>query len=299
MQNLHELSRLRDTLAYHYVEYAIIEKNKKGVIALNEAGKTAIPSADLSVLLLGPGTSISHAAVAALARTGCTIVWTGQEATKYYAHGMGKTRQARRTLHQAKLVSDPRLRQEVVLRMYYHRFKEVLSDTLTLDQVRGKEGARVRQAYAQASKEYGVPWHGRKYDRGKWGNADPINHALSTANGLLNGICHAAIVSGGYSPALGFIHTGKQRSFVFDIADLYKVDLTIPIAFETIAESDQKISQRIRALCRTRFREAKLLRKILPDIDQLLDVPIENAPTIQPGDIDTDGALPTELWDKL
>ena len=184
--------------------------------------------------------------------------------------------------------------------MYYHRFGDAsLSHDLTLDQVRGKEGARVREAYAKAAKKYGVEWKGRRYDRGNWNNSDPINRALSQANGLLNGLCHAAIVSGGYSPALGFIHTGKQRSFVFDIADLYKVELTVPIAFEIIAESEQNIGKRVRSLCRERFRDSRLLQKILPDIDNLLDISTEPTQTIEPGDIDDDGALPTELWDQI
>lgn len=299
MQNLHDLPRLRDSLSYLYVEYAILEKRKQAIEYLTETGRTLIPTADLSVLLLGPGTSISHAAIAALSQTGCAVVWVGQEGTKYYAHGSGETRHARRLIHQAKLVSDPHLRQEVVLRMYYHRFSDVLDGDLTLDQVRGKEGVRMRQAYKKSSEKYGVAWHGRRYDRGNWNSSDPINRALSSANALLNGICHTAIISGGYSPALGFIHTGKQRSFVFDIADLYKTELTIPIAFEIVAESEENISKRVRAVCRQRFKEANLLQRILPDIDKLLNIPLTEAPTIQPGDIDQDGALPTELWDRI
>ena len=299
MQNFHELPLLRDSLSYHYVEYVIVEKVKKGIVTLSEKGRVHIPTADLSVLLLGPGTSISSAAVTLLARTGCLVVWVGQDGTRFYASGTGETRQARRVLHQAMLVSHYKLRQQVVLNMYHARFDDILPRPLSLPQIRGKEGARMRTAYAEASKKYGVAWNGRRYNRGKWGDSDSINRALSSANSLLNDLCHTAIVSGGYSPALGFIHTGKQRSFVFDIADLYKVELTIPIAFEIIAESEQGISKRVRALCRERFREAKLLGRILPDIDRLLYVPDEHMPTIEPGDIDEDGALPTELWKPL
>ena len=237
MQNLHELPRLRNSLTYHYIEYAIVEKEKQGLIALNEKGRTHIPAADLSVLMLGPGTSISSAAVTLLARSGCLVVWVGQDGTRFYASGMGETRQARRVLHQAKLVSNYQLRQQVVLNMYHARFGDKLSRDLTLPQIRGKEGVRMRQAYKDASEKHDVPWNGRNYDRGNWANSDPINRALSSANSLLNDLCQTAIVSGGYSPALGFIHTGKQRSFVFDVADLYKVELTIPIAFEIVAES--------------------------------------------------------------
>jgi CRISPR-associated protein Cas1 len=168
---------------------------------------------------------------------------------------------------------------------------------LSLPQVRGHEGVRVREAYAKASQEYGVEWKGRRYDRGNWRKADPANRALSAANALLNGICHAAIVSGGYSPAIGFIHTGKQLSFVYDIADLYKVEITIPAAFATVAESTDHVEPRVREACRQRFREAKLLRRILPDIDDLLGAP-QRWP-VDLGDVDGDPALPSELWEAL
>ena len=141
---------------------------------------------------------------------------------------------------------------------------------------------------------YNVPWQGRNYDRQNWGVGDPINRALSAANALLNGVCHASIVSGRYSPGLGFIHTGKQLSFVYDIADLYKVDLTIPVAFQTVAESSENVERRTRIACRDKFREAKLLDRILPDIDELLGIEIDALAGA--GDVDGDGALPELLW---
>jgi CRISPR-associated protein Cas1 len=179
--------------------------------------------------------------------------------------------------------------------MYQKRFPETLSPDLTLEQIRGMEGARVRSSYYRASREYGVKWHGRNYDRGNWGSSDPINRALSAANALLNSLCHTAIVSGGYSPALGFIHTGKQLSFVYDIADLYKAEITIPLAFRIVAESTEKVDSRVRAACREKFREVKLLARILPDIDELLRIGPE---TMNEGeDYDGDPALPGPLWD--
>ena len=253
-----------------------------------------IPIAALSVLLLGPGTSITHAAIKALAENGCLVIWTGEEATRFYAQGMGETRKAHHLLRQAALASDPKKRTQVVLRMYYKRFEEVPSGDLTLPQIRGLEGVRVREAYARASRETGVTWRGRRYDRGHWRGADPANRALSSANALLNGVCHTAIVSGGYSPAIGFIHTGKQRSFVFDIADLYKVDITIPLAFSIAADSELQIEKRVRLACRERFRETRLLQRILPDIEELLT--IEDHMPKPVGDVDADSGLPERLW---
>jgi CRISPR-associated protein Cas1 len=158
------------------------------------------------------------------------------------------------------------------------------------------EGSRVRSSYYRASKTYGVPWHGRSYVRASWGSSDPINRALSAAHALLNGLCHTAIVSGGYSPALGFIHTGKQLSFVYDVADLYKAEITIPLAFLTVAESNDKVEARVRTACREKFRESKLLDRILPDIDGLLQIDPETF--IEGNDFDGDPALPGPLWDS-
>lgn len=209
-------------------------------------------------------------------------------------------------LQQAELVSNPDKRLEVVRRMYLHRFKDDggLEPDLTLQQIRGKEGVRVRMEYKRASENHGVPWNGRSYKRGSWGATDPINKALSTANALLNGICHAAIVSGGYSVGLGFIHTGKQLSFVYDIADLYKAEITIPVAFEETAKGTDKLQTRVRTACRQRFKDSGLLKRILPDIDGLLSpvgttITDSTQPIEVDGDIETDGALPTKLWSKI
>lgn len=273
MQNLHQLPKLRDSLSYLYVEHAVIERNDNAVLFIQETGRTAVPAANLSLLLLGPGTSITHAAVGVLTDNGCSLLWIGEDMQKFYAQGMGETRKARHIIHQAKMVCDPEKRMRVVLKMYAKRFGHDLPADLSLEQIRGKEGVRVRVAYAQLARQYGVPWSGRSYDRGNWAKADPANRALSAANAVLNGICHAAIVSGGYSPALGFLHTGKQLSFVYDIADLYKTQITIPIAFQTAAEGSEEIEKRARSACRDYFRENKLLEQILPVIDSLLDMP--------------------------
>jgi len=295
MQDLHELPKLRDSLSYLYVEHAIVERKDSSIEFIQKDGRTQVPVAALCVLMLGPGTSVSHAAVKVLAESGCLLVWTGEEATRCYAQGLGETRKGYHLLRQAELVSDPAKRLEVIRRMYQKRFPEPLDPGLTLEQIRGMEGSRVRSTYYQASKTYGVPWQGRRYDRGNWGNADPVNRALSAANALLNGICHAAIVSGGYSPGLGFIHTGRQTSFVYDIADLYKAEITIPIAFQTVAESREHIDGRVRLACRQKFKEVKLLERILPDIDDLLGIDSSVVPP--EGDPDSEPSLPAPLWD--
>jgi CRISPR-associated protein Cas1 len=180
--------------------------------------------------------------------------------------------------------------------MYRLRFPEPLPDNLTLQQIRGNEGVRVRQAYARASRESGVPWQGRAYRRDAWDAADPVNRALSAANSCLYGICQAGIQAVGLSPALGFIHTGKMLSFVYDIADLYKTRVSIPIAFRETGRGLEKLETRVRQACRDAFNEQNLLKQVILDLEFVLD--LKNKSRIAPGaDYDGDAALPGDLWD--
>ena len=293
MQNLRILPKLRDSLSYLYIEHAIVDQKDQAIEYVNAEGRVMVPVAALSLLLLGPGTSITHAAVRTLAENGCTINWVGEDAMKFYAQGFGETRKGYHLLHQAKMASDPQKHMEVVSRMYRFRFNETVGEDLSLPQLRGMEGVRVREAYSEASRKYGVQWHGRHYERSNWLGSDPINRALSAANSLMNGLCQSAIVSGGYSTAIGFIHTGKQLSFVFDVADLYKIEYCVPLAFEIVSQITADIEKRVRQACREKFRDVKLLDRILPDIDELLKVPAQFE-----GDFpaDEDKALPEPLW---
>jgi CRISPR-associated protein Cas1 len=186
--------------------------------------------------------------------------------------------------------------------MYQFRFDFVLAPDLGIEQIRGYEGARVRKAYQEASRRFGVAWRGREYDRRLWQLSDPVNRALSAANACLNSLCHAAILSGGYAPGLGFVHTGKQLSFVYDIADLYKIDLTVPLAFRLTAESTEQLETRVRYACRDLFYTERLLGRIIGDIDKLLEMPSEIDGAGGAGgeeeapEFDSDPALPSSLW---
>lgn len=293
--DLRELPKFRDSLSYLYVEHVIVEQDNKSIMLIDKEGKTQVPCANLSLLMLGPGSSITHEAVKNLCDNGCMLVWAGEEGVRFYANGMGETRSSKKLLHQARLVTDPTPRLEVVKRMYAKRLIIPDIEGISIEQLRGLEGVRVRDAYAQASEEYGIPWNGRKYNRGSWYKADPVNRAMSCANACLYGICHAGIVSIGYSPALGFIHTGKQLSFVYDIADLYKTEITIPVAFRVTAESEGNLERRIRTTLRDMFKSEKLLKRVIEDIDDLLDIPVETTREEFPAD--SDPALPSPLWD--
>lgn len=293
MKDLHLLPKVRDSLSYLYVEHCRIEQEAQAIAIHDARGKIPVPCAALTVLMLGPGTTITHAAVRTLARCGCLVLWAGEEGVRFYAQGMGETRSARNLYRQARLWADPTARLEVVRRLYGMRFPEPLDPRLTLQQIRGREGVRVREAYARASRETGVPWAGRSYRRDQWDTADPVNRALSAASSCLYGVCHAAIVSAGYSPALGFIHTGKMLAFVYDVADLYKADVAVPIAFRVVAEGVEHLEMRVRRACRDRFHEQRLLQRIVPDIERALGGTENSVDTAY----DSDEALPGGLWD--
>lgn len=146
-----------------------------------------------------------------------------------------------------------------------------------MQQLRGKEGARVRRIYSECSREYGVPWAKRQYDPENFTTGDPINQALSAAHTCLYGLCHAVIVALGCSPGLGFVHTGHDRAFVYDVADLYKADVTIPIAFKTVSDletedalSTATLTTIVRQSVRDSFRTSRLVDRVATDVKRLL-----------------------------
>ena len=290
-KDLHELPRLSDSISYIYAEHAIIEQSDSSVVMIQKDGRVPLPIAATTCLLLGPGTSVTHAAIKTINDNGCMVVWCGERLGRFYACGMGETRSAQNTMKQVALCMDKTAHLEVVKRMYERRFPRLPDGEYTIQQLRGMEGIRVRECYKIMSRQTGVKWKKRDYKTKDWDGSDPINKALSIANALLYSVCHAAIVSLGYSPALGFIHTGKMLSFVYDIADLYKADITIPAAFEAVKNNINPLDLDIdvRMNCRKRFESLHLLKKIPEDIAWILDVPCEEQ---------TDCSDTGDLWDE-
>lgn len=299
MKNLRALPKLRDSLSFLYLEHARIERGENALLSYDEHGVTPVPVAALGVLLLGPGTSITHEAVKVATENGCSLVWSGEHGVRTYAQGMGETRSSVRLLRQAALHADRTGHMAVVLRMYEKRFGEAVPPGTTIEQIRGREGVRVRTAYQQAAKEYGIEWEGRTYDRSSWAAADPVNRALSCAASCLYGLCHCAIVSAGYSPALGFIHTGKLLSFVYDVADLYRVELAVPVAFDVAAKLERgevlQFEREVRVRCREVFRTSRLLDRVVRDIDELMQ-PAEADVTRANAYLDGGDDPPGWLW---
>jgi len=242
---------------------AFVEIDKEGV-------RTHIPVGSVACIMLEPGTRISHHAVSLAARSGTLLVWVGEAGVRLYASGQPGGARSDRLLYQAKLALDDSARLKVVRKMYEIRFGEKPPERRSIEQLRGIEGSRVKKTYQLLAKQAGVTWKGRNYDRNAWENSDMPNRCISSATACLYGISEAAILAAGYAPAIGFIHTGKPLSFVYDIADLFKFDDIIPHAFKIAAKNYRDPEREVRLMCRDIFRQSKILKKIIPTIEEVL-----------------------------
>jgi len=266
------LPRAADRMSFLYLEHCVVHREDGAVTARDDKGLVRVPAASLLAVLLGPGTSVSHQAMCLLGECGTTAVWVGERGVRYYAHGRSLATSSRLLVEQAARVSSPQKRLAVARKMYTMRFAGEDVDGLTMQQLRGREGARIRSVYRENSKRTGVPWKRREYEHDDFDASDPINQALSAAHAALYGVIHAVVVSLGCSPGLGFVHTGHERSFVYDVADLYKADVTIPIAFDVVAEGMSDIAATTRRRVRDRIFELKVIERSVRDIHRLFEV---------------------------
>ncbi|MDR1134582.1 MAG: type I-E CRISPR-associated endonuclease Cas1e [Clostridiales Family XIII bacterium] len=269
---LYELPPVRERFSFLYLERCIINRQDSAITVSDARGTVHVPAAGLGALMLGPGSNISHRAVELLGDAGASIIWVGERGVRYYAHGRPLTHSSRLLIAQASLVSNTRTRLSVARAMYQMRFPGEDVSGLTMQQLRGREGARIRSVYRKMSKETGVSWSGREYDPDDFGSSDTVNMALSAAHACLYGVAHSVIVAMGCSPGLGFVHTGHERSFVYDIADLYKAEITIPIAFQTAAVSiPDEVGAATRRAVRDAISNGKILERAARDIRMLLN----------------------------
>jgi CRISP-associated protein Cas1 len=265
------LTRAQDRLSFVYLEHCVVHRDANAITARDTRGTVHIPAATLGALLLGPGTNVSQQAMVLLAESGSTAIWVGEHGVRYYAHGRTLTQSSRLLERQAALVSNRTSRLGVAREMYAMRFPDD-TDTagLTMQQLRGKEGARVRRIYRAHAQRTGVDWNRRDYDPDDFDTSTPVNQALSAANTSLYGVVHAVIVALGCAPGLGFVHTGHIRSFVYDIADLHKTEITIPIAFDIAAREVADIGAETRRAVRDRMKDGAFLETCVRDIKKLL-----------------------------
>ena len=243
--------------------------------------RTHIPVGGITCLMLEPGTRVSHAAVTLASRVGCLLIWVGEAGVRLYSSGQPGGARSDRLLYQAKLALDGDLRLKVVRKMYAMRFQEEPPAKRSIQQLRGIEGVRVRKIYELLAKRYGVEWKHRDYDAQNWGSGDIPNRCLSSATACLYGITEAAVLAAGYAPAIGFIHTGKPLSFVYDVADVYKFETVVPVAFKIASEKPANPEQAVRHACREVFRTTKMLMRIIPGIEVILaagGIPVSEGP---------------------
>ncbi|MCI6272641.1 MAG: type I-E CRISPR-associated endonuclease Cas1e [Erysipelotrichaceae bacterium] len=271
---LTELPKISDRISFIYVEHAKINRVDSAITINDSRGVIRIPVAMVGVLLLGPGTYISHRSMELIGDAGTSVIWVGERGVRNYAHGRALAHSTKFLEKQALLVSNTRTRIEVARKMYQMRFPNEDVSKLTMQQLRGREGARIRTVYRNFAKKYNVKWTKRDYDINDFESGTSINKALSVANVALYGLVHSIIVSIGMSAGLGFVHTGHDLSFVYDIADLYKAETTIPIAFESVSnlsESDD-IERIVRRRIRDLFESEKMSEKIVKDLQSLMNV---------------------------
>lgn len=262
---------IKDRISVLFLERGNLDVLDGAFVVVDKNGvRTHIPIGGVACLMLEPGSRVSHAAVTLAARVGCLLVWVGEGGVRLYASGQPGGARADRLLYQARLALDDGTRLRVVRKMYALRFKEEPPERRSVEQLRGIEGVRVRKMYELLAKQYGVPWQRRSYDAEKWSSGDLPNRCLSSATACLYGICEAAILAAGYAPAIGFIHTGKPQSFVYDIADLFKFDTVLPVAFRIAARKPREPEREVRLACRDAFRQSRVLQRIIPTIEEVL-----------------------------
>ena len=283
---------IKDRASILFLEKGRLDVLDGAFVLVDERGvRVHIPIGGVACLMLEPGTRVSHAAVALAARAGTLLIWVGEAGVRLYAAGQPGGARADRLLYQARLAFDDEARLRVVRKMYALRFGEEPPARRSIDQLRGIEGARVREMYKALAARHGVAWDRREYDPHNWEGADAINRCLSSATAALYGISEAAILAAGYAPAIGFLHTGKPQSFVYDIADLFKFETVVPVAFRVAAavQSNRPLDGRpvsepvgeVRRRCRDAFRRSQILSRLIPSIEEVLaagGLPVPEAP---------------------
>lgn len=263
---------LKDRRSMIFVGRGKIDVRDGAFVVIDEVNgeRMHIPVGTTTCLLLEPGTRVSHAAVKLASTVGTLLIWVGEAGVRLYSAGQPGGARSDKLLYQARLALEDDLRLKVVRKMFELRFGEAAPSRRSIDQLRGIEGARVRALYKQLAKQHGLKWQGRKYDPNNWDASDPINKALSAATACLYGITEAAILAAGYAPAIGFLHTGKPQSFVYDIADIVKFDTVVPAAFRVAAKGTTKPDREVRIACRNAFTKTKLLDRLIPMIEEIL-----------------------------
>ncbi len=266
------LPQIKDRYPFIYLERGRLEIDDSSVKWIDsEAHVVRLPIATISTVLLGPGTSITHEAVKVMAAANCTVCWVGEDSLLFYAVGNSPTADSKNFRRQMKIASDSKKSLEVARRMYARRFPEADLEGKKLKEMMGMEGYRVKKLYEAKAEQYGVGWKGRSYVPGKMELSDLTNQILTACNSALYALINSCIYSMGFSPYIGFIHSGSPLPFVYDLADLYKEELCIDLAFKlTLEMAGEYNKYQVLTEFRERVINMKLLEKINPDIEEML-----------------------------
>jgi len=269
---LETLASAKDRWTPLYLEHGRLEVDDSSVKWIGGDGLLCrIPVATVSALILGPGTTVTHAAIKACAESNTPVCWTGAESLRFYAFGLSPNHTNDMPRLHAEAWADTRRRTRIARSMFRIRFPDLDVTDKSIKELRGMEGLRVRTLYAQFGIQYGVTWKGRNYDARNWNMADDINRALSAANASLYALCAAVITSLGYLPSLGFVHDAGTLPFVYDVADLYKHLTSIPAAFQAAAQDPKDEGELVRRLLKQRIEEERILQRLPKDLGALFE----------------------------
>lgn len=265
------LPQVKDKYPFLYLERGRLEIDDSSIKWIDAEGNVVpLPVATLNALLLGPGTTVTHEAVKTAVAANCSICWVGEDSLLFYAAGFLPTADTRNLKRQIELASDSQQSLEVARRMFARRFPDAELQGKTLQEMMGMEGHRVRALYQQKAEEYQVGWKGRQFTPGKFELSDVTNQVLTATNAALYGILCSAVHSMGYSPHIGFIHSGSPLPFIYDLADLYKESLCIDLAFSLTRELAGRYDKhKVSAAFRRRVLDANLLTRIGDDIQEI------------------------------
>jgi CRISPR-associated protein Cas1 len=268
------LPQIKDKYPFLYLERGRLEIDDSSIKWVDsDANVVPLPVATLNALLLGPGTTVTHDAIKTAAAANCAVCWVGEDTLLFYAAGFLPTADTRNLKKQIELSADPEKSVEVARTMFRRRFPDADLAGKNLKEMMGMEGHRVRTLYQQKAEEYQVGWKGRQFTPGKFELSDMVNQVMTASNAALYGILCSAVHSMGYSPHIGFIHSGSPLPFVYDLADLYKENLCIDLAFALTRDMAGKYDKhKVSAAFRQRVIEMDLLARLALDIPDVLGV---------------------------
>lgn len=266
------LPQVKDKYPFIYLERGRLEIDDSSIKWIDcDSNVVPLPVATLNALLLGPGTTVTHDAIKTATAANCAVCWVGEDSLLFYAAGFLPTADTRNLRQQIEFSSDSKKSVEVARRMFARRFPSAELEGKSLQEMMGMEGHRVRALYQSKAEEYQVGWKGRQYVPGKFETSDITNQILTACNAALYGILCSAVHSMGYSPHIGFIHSGSPLPFVYDLADLYKEELCIDLAFFLTRDMAGRYNKhKVSEAFRQRVIDMDLLLKLALDIPEIL-----------------------------